>query len=818
MQGLLADFRSGLRTLRRSPGYAAMIVLTLAVCIGAEVAVFSVVDSVLLQPLPGPDSDRIVLMANRYPNSGAGEIIASSGGDYVDRLRDVAALDEQALFQSVTRTLDVDGRAERIDGMEATPSLFRLLQAPALLGRTFTEAEGELGAHRKIVLSHALWRRLFVEDPAAVGRELRLDGRPYQIVGVLPEEFRFYDPNVAYWIPLALTPEQQQAHHSNNWFNIGRLARGASIEQVQAQVDALNHANLDLFPEMRQAILDIGFHTQVMPLKDHLVRHVRESLHLLWLGASLLLLVGALNAAGLVITRTAGRGREFGARLALGAGLGRLSRQTAVESLVLAFVGGGVGLALAWLVVDSFPSLGLDQFARAAEVAIGPASVLFTVGVSLLVGLLIAAFTVVHLRRLPINETLRDAGPSLAGGRRAGAGRRIVVAAQVSGAFVLLAGSALMLVSFRQLSRVEPGYRLDGVLTATTSVPEAAYPSPRLSAFSRDALAALRAIPGVEAAGAVSRVPLSQSFNDSVILPEGYVHSPGDSIASPVYLSASPGYFESMGVELLRGRAFGDRDTADSQRVLIVDEDLAERFWPGLDPIGRRLFQPDSPTMQVSPETEMFTVVGVVRRIRLKNLAGTDNSAGAYYFPFAQRHPRTFTFTVSTSRDDAALTADVRSALQRLDPTLPLFDVRTMAARAADSLSARRAALTLLLGFGALGLLLASVGLYGTLSYLLAQRRREVGVRLAVGCTPAGILRLFLGEGVAMVAAGLAVGLVVAVLARGMLESFVFGVAALDPLVLGAVAALLSAVALAAVAGPALAAARTEPSLALHSD
>jgi len=742
----------------------------------------------------------------------------SAVGDYVDRLRDVTALGEQALFQTITRTLDADGGAERLTGMENTPSLFRLLEIPPLFGRILHEDEAEIGNHRKVILSHALWRRLFAGDSNAVGREIRLSGRPHVIVGVMPASFLFYEPAARFWIPLALTPEQKQARHSNNWLSVGRMRPGATIEQVQGQVDALNQANLEIYPTMKQAILDVGFHTEVMPLKDLLVRPVRDSLHLLWLGASLLLLIGALNAAGLVITRTAGRAKEFGARLALGAGLPRLARQTTVESLVLSGLGGAFGLALALLLVESLAALGLDQFARANEVTIGSASLLFAAAVSLVAGLLVASFTVVHLGRLRISATLRAAGRSVAGGRRAGLSRRAVVVAQVSGAFVLLAGSALMLVSFRELARVEPGYRLDGVLTVATTVPAANYSEQELRAFSRNALDALRAIPGAQAAGAVSVAPLAPGFNDGVILPEGFVHSAGDRVVSPVYLSASPGYFESTGIELLRGRAFDLRDGADSQRVVIIDESLAERFWPGLDPIGRRLFQPDSPTMQTGPETEWLTVVGVVRSVRLKNLAGTGNEAGAYYFPFAQRHPRTFTFTISTSADAAVLVPDVRAALRRLDPTLPLFDVRTMAERAADSLSGRRAALTLLLGFGSLGLLLASVGLYGTLSYLLSQRRREVGVRLAVGCAPGGILKLFLAEGATMVVVGLAIGFVVAFIARGMLDGFLFGVGALDPLVLLAVASLLAVVAFFAIAGPAASAARIDPSIVLNSE
>lgn len=794
-----------------------MVILTMAVCIGVNSAVFSIVYSVLLSPLPFHDSDAIVLMGNRYPRVGAGEVLWSAGGDYVDRKRAVTALENQALFQSISRTLELEDGAERLPGMEVTPSLFDALRVSPLLGRTFDESEGEPGNHEKIILSHALWQRLFAGDRNAVGRDVRFNGRPHEIVGVMPEDFLFYDSEALFWIPLALTPRQTQAYHSNNWFNIGRLLPGASIEQAQAQVDALNAANLERFPEMREVVLNAGFETRVVRLRDHLVRDIEPSLRLLWGGAGLLLLIGALNAAGLVAARSSAMVKELSTRLALGAGLGRLARQIAAENVGLSLVGGVLGLGLAAGLLTSLGTLRLDAFPRAAEVGVSLSTVLFSLGAAVLVGLLIAAFNYGHLLQLGLGRSLTNSSRSVAGGRNAGFLRKGLVVSQVALTFIVMSSAALLLASFWELLDVEPGYSVEGVWTATTAAPRSRYAGqPELNALTTRSLEAIRALPGVKAVGAVSAVPLAGQFIDSVILAEGYFLRPGESVISPIYLEASPGYFEAMGIKLLQGRDFDARDTPDSEHVVIIDEGLAERFWPGENPLGRRMYQPTLPDLtRVDENTNWLTVIGVVESVRMRNLAGTDNEAGAYYLPFSQSHPRNFTFALAVDGSSPTLPAQLRSIFADLDSTLALFDIRTMAERASDSLSTRRSILTLLLSFGVVSLFLASVGLYGVLSYLLVQRRREVGIRMAVGCTPAGVFRLFLLEGAMLAGVGILGGIGAALLGQQALEGLLYGVRPLEPLVVGLVILLLAAVSFLAVVGPAWGAARTDPSRAL---
>ena len=818
IESLSRELRHGVRSIRMNARYSAMIVLTLAVCIAAKTAIFSVVHSVLLRPLPGPNADQILLMANRYPKTGVGETAWSAGGDYYDRMSQVTALQNQAMFNTTSRILETGSTAERLAGMVVTASFFRLVPVAPQHGRTFEDIEGEIGNEFKVILSHGLWQRLYAADPGVIGRDIRLSGRPHTVVGVMPESFLFFSPEVRFWIPLAFTPEQKQGRHSNNWFNVGRLKAGATIQQVQSQVNALNASNLERFPQMREALINAGFETRVLPLKDYLVRDLKGALHLLWVGAGLVLLVGALNAAGLVVARTSARTKEMGTRLALGAGLGRLANQIIAENIALSAAGGSLGLGLALALVRSLTAIGLNQFPRSGEVRIDGTVVIFALVISLLAGLTIALFSIGHLSRLNVSGALSHSSRSSTGGRRAGSVRKGLVVAQVGLTFVLLSGAALLLASFRELLRARPGYETEGVLTASTSAPSATYRgAAELNALMTRSLDAIRSIPGVVSAGATSSIPLSGSYSDSVILAEGYLMKPGESVVAPVYIGVTPGYFEAMGIRLLRGRYFDDRDTENSRPAIIIDKGLAQKFWTGHDPIGRRMFQPSGPDLTRSDaNTRWLTVVGVVDSVRMKNLAGTDNEAGAYYFPFSQSRPRNFTFSVKTHSEPAGLAPALRTAMYKVDPLLTLFDVRTMAERASVSLGSRRAALTLSLGFGAISLFLASVGLYGLLSYLLAQRRREIGIRMAVGSTPSAIFRLFLKEGAILVSIGVVSGVVAAVIARGAAERFLYGVRPLEPTVLGLVALLLGAIALLAIAGPARQAAQVDPAVALN--
>lgn len=813
MNHLLRDLRYGLRSLFRDSGFALTVVLTLAACIAANTATFAIVNSVLLRPLPVPDADSIVLMSNRYPRAGAGDSVNSSAADYFDRRERLTTLSEQAMFQNVSHTVDVNGAAEQLRGYAVTPSLFRLVQTAPALGRPFTDEEGEIGANRKVILTDALWWRLFGGDRAVIGRDLRLGGVPHTIVGVLPPGFVFVNPEVRYWVPLAFTAEQKAMFHSNDWYHIGRLRSGATVAQVQAQVDTLNAANQDRMPQLRQALIDAGFHTKVEPLQHMLVRDVEGALYLLWGGAVFVLLIGGLNIANLVLARLSVRGKEIATRMALGAGRAQVARQFFVENILVALTGGVAGILLGMALLRGLAAIGLDRFPRAAEVRIDAVVVLVALGLAVLVGILMGLPPAAALWKARLNDMLREGGRSGTSGSGARRLRQVLVGAEVAVAFVLLAGAGLLLASFRQLLAVDPGFALDGVLTATTNMPQVRYRGPVevLSSLDRT-LDAVRRLPGVAAAGATSAIPFGSSRSDSVILAEGYVPKPGESVISPRNLVVTPGYFHAMRMPILRGRDFEPRDNHTAAPVIIIDEYLARHFWPGQDPIGRRMYQPRPPDLtKVGPENPWLTVIGVVRSARLEDLAGVRANVGAYYFPFAQNFRRTFTLALRTTGDPGALLPALRTSLAGLDPDLALFDVRTMRERADLSLSSRRTSLLLAMGFAGLALLLSGIGIYGVLAYLVAQRRREIGIRVALGCTRPGVVRLVLREGLLLAAGGVAAGLAGAVALRKVVATQVYGVQPLDPLVLAGVVAALGFIAVVACVVPARRATQVDP-------
>src|SRR5258708_17750826 len=430
MPSLLPNIRYSARSVCKDWRFAAMVMVTLSVCIGVTTALLPIINSVLLQPLPVPDADAIVLMANRYPKAGGNDANNSAAGDYDDRMRDVTALQDQAMFSSVAYTMNDNAAPERVSGMTATPSLFRLLRVAPARGRAFTDNEGEIGSAEEVMLSCGLWQKLYAGDASILGRELRLNGRPFTIVGVMPRGFLFVDPEVRFWIPLAFTAEQKQAHHNNNWYSVGRVKPGATLAQVQSRVDALNAASLAPFPKFKEILINAGFHTQVLPLKDLLVKEVRGTLYLLWGGAAFVLLIGAVNIANLALARASLRMKEFATRLALGASHAQIARQLVVENVMIAFAGGLTGLGLGMAIIKALGVIGLDRFPRATEVHAGTSVALFALTVAVLAGVCIALAPLAGIFRVSLSTALRGSSRTAPGGTRSRMPRQTFVAAQ----------------------------------------------------------------------------------------------------------------------------------------------------------------------------------------------------------------------------------------------------------------------------------------------------------------------------------------------------------------------------------------------------
>ncbi|MBZ5495234.1 MAG: ABC transporter permease [Acidobacteriia bacterium] len=821
MESLIQDLKYGLKLLWKDKAYAATAVATLAICIGANTAIFSVVNSVVLKPLPFPESDRILFMYNSYPK--AGVVRASSGvPDYYDRLRDVDVFEEIALYNTPGLTIGDQGSVERIRGMGVTPSFFRLLRARPKLGRIFAPEEGELGNERKVILSFALWQERFGGVESVIGRELRINEAPYTIVGVLPRDFDCLNPEVQLWRPLAFTQEQKTTRLNNSWNMIGRLKPGATLARAQSQIDALNASNLNRFPEFKSILINAGAHTVVVPLQDDVVREVKVSLYLLWGGVLFVLLIGAVNIANVVMARSSVRMQELAIRFALGAGRWRVTRQLVTESVLLTTLSAGIGLLLGYGGLHSLSTFGVDRLPRSSEIVIDPMVVAFILALSFIVGVGIGLIPVAHALRVNMSSAFRErerAGTSTRGARVA---RNALVVAQIAFALVLLIGSGLLFASFRRMLAINPGFVPEQVVTGTVALPATRYGGEAaMRSFEIQALDNIRAIPGVLSAGATDTIPFGDRNSDSVILAEGYQMKPGESLVSPNRIVVTPGYFEAMRIPLLEGRFIDARDLENSQRVLVIDQRLARRFWPSSSAIGKRMWQPQGAKALAHPpekDADWLTVVGVVGSIKLHGLVNPDERVGAYYFPYAQNPMPALTLAVRAASDPAGLVRALRDRIAGLDPELPLFDVRTMQERIDESLTIHRSPMLLATAFGMVALFLAAVGIYGLLAYTVAQRTKEIGIRMALGSSAEGIFKLILKEGVLILAIGFAIGLAGALAIGRFVRSALYGVGPFDLGVLTSAIAILALVSLVACVLPAHRATRIEPVTALRQE
>ncbi|HET7619844.1 MAG TPA: ABC transporter permease [Vicinamibacterales bacterium] len=820
MERVLQDLRFASRVLSKDRAFAATAILTLAICIGANTAIFAIVDAVLLKPLPVAHPEQLVYMFNSYPGAGVGDRGSTGVPDYYDRLRETDVFQAQALYNTRGVTLGQEGNPERITAMLGTPSFLHLLEVQPIRGRLFTDEEGELGKTNKVILTYASWQRLFGGRDDAIGKDLRINSEPYTVIGVLPQGFSFLEPDVQLWMPLAFTAEERSddSRHSNNWTYLARLKPGATIEQARQQIDALNARNLERFPAFKQILIDAGFHTVVTPLQTFLVRDLRGTLYLLWGGVVFVLLIGVVNITNLMLVRSTTRMRELATRHALGAGLGRIAGQLLTETLLLTLLGGVGGLAIGAAGVRALAAYGLDETPQGTTIAISPDVALFTLALAIIVGLAIGIAPILALRQMNLSQAFREEGRSGTASRGTRILRRALVTVQVAFAFMLLIGAGLLLASFQRVLAVKPGFNPENVLTGMVSPPRSRYKEDaELIQFANRLLERVRALPGVTAAGITSNLPMSGNYSDSVILAEGYVMKPGESLISPYRIEITPGYLEAMGVPLKRGRLFTASDDERAPKVVIIDERLAAKFFANQDPIGRRLWRPDSAeelSKGPGPKSTFYNIVGVVGDIHVTGLTEKEN-VGAYYFPVAQDAIRTMTLVVRTPGDPTAITNAVRRDLQSIDPELPFYGVRSMTSRIDETLLDRRTPMMLALSFAIIALFLASVGIYGVLAYQVSQRRREIGIRMALGSDAGSIFSLVVREGLMLVAIGLGAGFIGAFAIRRAMEAQLFGIGPMDPLVLSVVVVTLGIVALLACAIPARRAARIDPLVAL---
>ena len=819
MSTFLHDVRHSFRLMRKERAFTLTVLITLALCVGANTAIFSVVRTVLLDPLPYPNADRLVTIFNSYPGAGAAR--ASNGiPDYFIRREQVESFEALAQYQGWGHTVGDAGDTERERSMRVTASFFSTLGTTPALGRAFREEEMDPGNEQVVILSHGYWQERFGGDPGVLESDLRIDGRPYRIVGVLPADFRMMateQPRFYVPIPYPLDARGMDSWHSNSFSMIGRLAPGVSVGQAVAENDALNNALIDEWPvpNARQLLADVGFHTRIVPAHEDLVREIRPTLYLLWGGVFFVLLIGCVNIANLILARSQVHLRETATRLALGAPRARLAGQLLSHSLLLAGVGGVLGIGVGWAGVKMLAALGASQLPRGAEIGMDGGVLLFSVGLALLAGLVFGAIPAVQLLRTNLQSVLQTESRGGTADRRTLWLRNSLVTAQVALAFLLLIGAGLMLMSFRSALAVEPGFEPDNVLTARVSLPESRYPEGDSRERLVDAFVEqVAALPGTRAVGMTSQLPFTNSGNSSVIMPEGYTPPAGESLLSPFATWVAGDYFQAMGIPLLEGRFFDAQDGRGDRRVIILDQWLAERYFGDESPLGRRMLWGD--VTEAPEEEDLFTIIGVVGTVKQNELtAAPGEHVGAYYFPYRANRQSNLLLVASTEGEPLSLTPAVRDRLTRLDGELPLFDVAAMRGRINESLTSRRATMVLLLTFAGVALFLAVIGIYGVLAYAVAQRTREMGIRMALGSTAREIFMLVVRHGARVTGAGLLIGAAAALVLGRLIQSLLFGVEPLEPVVLLSVAGLLAAVAIAACVVPAFQATRVDPVRAL---
>ncbi len=807
METLLKDLRIAVRSLVRTPSLTVAALLALALGIGANTAIFSVVDGVLLRPLPYPRADRLVLLIDSNPAAGFPRF-AASPPNYADWRAQSHSFTDLAAFNGTNLGLTAPGvEPERIQAARVSAGFFGVLGVSPALGRGFRAEEDRPGAGDVVVLSHRLWQRRFGAAPGIVGQRVTLDGAPHTVVGVAPEGFYFPNRDTEAWVPLAIEidPKQRGAHYLGV---IGRLADGVTLKSAQAEITGIAKRLEEQYPDN-----NTGWGVNLMPLQERVVETIRPALLVLMVTVGMVLLIACANVANLLLARMAAREREIAIRGALGAARGRLVRQFLTESLVLSLTGGLLGLALGVAGTRVLVAMSSDGIPRAGEIGLDWTVLGFTLGLALVTGLVFGLLPALHASKGDLQSSLREGGRGQSAGGRARLVRDLLVVVEVAAALVLLVGAGLLIRTFVGLQGISPGFDPSGVMTLRLSLPESTYPDdPSQISFYERLADRLRAVPGVEASGAGFPLPLGGSNYVLSFAVEGRpAPAPNESPQSWMRF-VTPGYVQAMGIPLVRGRMLAETDRAGAPRVALVSRTLAETVFPGEDPIGHRITFND-PT---SPDAEWVEIVGVVGSVRDQSLAKEPN--GETYLSAFQTPLDVATVVAKTSGDPAALTGALRAAVHDVDPNLPVYRVRTMQAVVADSLADQRFNATLLAIFAALALVLASVGVYGVISYSVSQRTSEMGLRLALGAERREVLALVVRQAMVRVALGVVLGLAGAFAAGRFLRSLVVGITVRDPLTFGGVALVLLAVALLATWLPARRATRVDPVVALRSE
>lgn len=789
--------------------------LSLAIGIGANTAIFSVTNALLLRPLPYRDADRLMILWNRSPGLNITQDWFSTA-QYFDIKNSNRSFEDLAI--AIGRTANLtggEGAPERVGTILMSSNLLPMLGARPLLGRLFLGEEDSPGGMAVAILTYSAWDRRFGRDTKVIGKSITLNGLPYVIAGVLPETFSLPHENLPtlyggefgeILLPLPLAPAAANLRTHEDYNIVGKLKPGVGVRQAQAEMDALTarlrRDHPDVYPP------NGGLTFGIVPMLEQVVGDVRRTVIALLAAVGLVLLIACANVANLLLAKAVGRQKEIALRAALGATRARIMRQLLTESILLAVCGGALGMALAAWSLKWIHVFGSGSIPRLHQISVDARVLAFTALLSLVSGVVFGLVPALRSSRLDLNESLKSAG-------RWGRGvntRALVLTAELALSLVLLTSAALLIRSFVSLLRVEPGFHAKNVLTLNLALAGGKYGDARMVLETyRQLWNRLEQLPGAAAAGGVSVIPLGAVWSWGPITVEGRAPAPGEAFLNADQRVVAGRYFQAMAIPLLRGRLFDEHDTRDAPGAVIVDEYMAAQLWPGQNPLGKRIRNGG-----LDNRLPWLTVIGVVGRIRQYTLDA--DSRIAFYLPETQAPQRTMNVVIKTSSEPGALTAAVTREIHALDPDLPLYDVRTMEQRVAESLATRRFAMTLFALFAAVALILAAVGVYGVMAYLVNQSTREIGIRLAVGATPSEVAALFFYRGLALAFPGIVIGLAGAFGATRLLNGFLFNVRAADPAIFVTVTLLLIAVAMLGSIIPAQRAARIDPLASLRSE
>jgi predicted permease len=800
------------RLLRKTPGFTATALLTLAVCLGANLTIFAVIDSVLLRPLPFPEPGRLVTIFNTYPKAGV-DRDGSSVTNYYERRGRIPAFTSLAIYAYSTEIIGDPGSTAREQTMRVSPDFFATLGLGPAIGRTFTDEETTSETDHVAILSDAFWRQQYNSDPHVIGKQIRVNAVPRTVIGVLPPTFRFLSADTRLFLPLASRPEDRTPRDRHSGGNviqmIARLRPDATLAQAQSQLDAQN-ATLELDDPQAKMIADTGFRSLIVPLHADHVAAIRPTLLLLQAGAMALLLIGAVNLVNLLLVRASSRVKELAVRQALGASRGYLVSEVIVETTLLTIVGGLLGLVAGAGGIHLLRILGADRLPLGGRIAFDARLALVGLLVAILMGILFAVPIAWFNLRRHLGNALQSESRGGTSSRAAQVLRHGFIVSQIALAFMLLAGAGLLAVSLQRVMAVSPGFQSDHVLTGQILLPWANYPNAARLTFIQSLLEKTSRMPGVLSAGVVDNVPFSGKIGKSAATVRGYIVRPGESVRGHYSYGVSGDYFRSMGFSLRAGRFLTSDDSLPSEGVCVVDEDFARHYWPNGSAIGQQLWDGS----EERKDTEAFTVVGVVGGVKQAGLT-EDEAQGAVYYPYAWRIGDSFFIAVRTSLPPESLSLALQKAVRQIDPNIPVSDVQSMDTRITDSLSARSSPALLSGLFSAIALLLTAIGTYGVLSYAVAQRRREIGVRMALGAQPRQIRIQFLSLSLRLLATGTLLGLLGAWQAGRAMNTVLFHVQPLNLPILASAACVMGVVCFAACLLPSQRAARVSPMEAL---